>query len=259
MLQIPLIWLILCFLDESRGQIVITQTPASIQASPGDAVTIQCKASSSVTKYTVLYQFKSGQKPKLLIYDATNRFEGTPDRFSGSYGTTDFSFTINGVHVEDEAEYYCGQRQSLPLHRVTAERKLGLFVKRAGLAKALCYTFGAGTKLEVKRREDSTPLAIIFPPSPEQLKTDSATAVCLVSTFYPSSLTVAWKVDGTPVSEGVQTSPPASDTDNTYKLSSTLTLPTSDFNTHELYSCEVTHKTLSSPLVKSFRRSECSG
>uniref|UniRef100_A0A670K141 Ig-like domain-containing protein n=1 Tax=Podarcis muralis TaxID=64176 RepID=A0A670K141_PODMU len=258
MLQIPLIWLILCFLDgkrvsqanvvdspvcfipflpESRGQIVITQTPASIQASPGDAVTIQCKASSSVTKYTVLYQFKSGQKPKLLIYDATNRFEGTPDRFSGSYGTTDFSFTINGVHVEDEAEYYCGQR----------------------LAKALCYTFGAGTKLEVKRREDSTPLAIIFPPSPEQLKTDSATAVCLVSTFYPSSLTVAWKVDGTPVSEGVQTSPPASDTDNTYKLSSTLTLPTSDFNTHELYSCEVTHKTLSSPLVKSFRRSECSG
>uniref|UniRef100_A0A670JXC3 Ig-like domain-containing protein n=1 Tax=Podarcis muralis TaxID=64176 RepID=A0A670JXC3_PODMU len=215
-------------LPGSRGQIVIAQTPASIQASPGDAVTIQCKASSSVTKYTVLYQFKSGQKPKLLIYDATNRFEGTPDRFSGSYGTTDFSFTINGVHVEDEAEYYCGQRQSLPLHSDTLQ-------------------------------EDSTPLAIIFPPSPEQLKTDSATAVCLVSTFYPSSLTVAWKVDGTPVSEGVQTSPPASDTDNTYKLSSTLTLPTSDFNTHELYSCEVTHKTLSSPLVKSFRRSECSG
>uniref|UniRef100_A0A670JW12 Ig-like domain-containing protein n=1 Tax=Podarcis muralis TaxID=64176 RepID=A0A670JW12_PODMU len=228
------------------GQIVITQTPASIQASPGDAVTIQCKASSSVTKYTVLYQFKSGQKPKLLIYDATNRFEGTPDRFSGSYGTTDFSFTINGVHVEDEAEYYCGQRQ-----------RTWVFAEGMSNGKPLWFTFGGGTKLEIK--QDSTPLAIIFPPSPEQLKTDSATAVCLVSTFYPSSLTVAWKVDGTPVSEGVQTSPPASDTDNTYKLSSTLTLPTSDFNTHELYSCEVTHKTLSSPLVKSFRRSECSG
>ncbi|CAI5789743.1 immunoglobulin kappa light chain-like [Podarcis lilfordi] len=248
MLQIPLIWLILCFLDESRGQIAITQTPASIQASPGDRVTIQCKASSSVTKYTVLYQFKSGQKPKLLIYDATNRFEGTPDRFSGSYGTTDFSFTINGVHVEDEAEYYCGQRQSLPLHSDTLHN-----------GKPLWFTFGGGTHLEIKRREDSTPSAIIFPPSPEQLKTDSATAVCLVSTFYPSSLTVVWKVDGTPITEGVETSPPASDTDNTYKLSSTLTLPTSDFNTHESYSCEVTHKTLSSPLVKSFRRSECSG
>uniref|UniRef100_A0A670K0L8 Ig-like domain-containing protein n=1 Tax=Podarcis muralis TaxID=64176 RepID=A0A670K0L8_PODMU len=226
-------------LPGSRGQIVIAQTPASIQASPGDRVTIQCQASSSMSNDMALYQFKPGQKPKLLIHDATSRFEGTPDRFSGTYSNTDFSFTISNVRAEDqdEAEYYCGQR----------------------LAKALCYTFGAGTKLEVKRREDSTPLAIIFPPSPEQLKTDSATAVCLVSTFYPSSLTVAWKVDGTPVSEGVQTSPPASDTDNTYKLSSTLTLPTSDFNTHELYSCEVTHKTLSSPLVKSFRRSECSG
>uniref|UniRef100_A0A670JUD6 Ig-like domain-containing protein n=1 Tax=Podarcis muralis TaxID=64176 RepID=A0A670JUD6_PODMU len=195
----PVIFLLLLL-----GQIVITQTPASIQASPGDAVTIQCKASSSVTKYTVLYQFKSGQKP--------------------NYGTTDFSFTINGVHVEDEAEYYCGQRQTL------------------------CYTFGAGTKLEVKRREDSTPSALIFPPTPEQLKMDSATAVCLVSTFLPEQPDRGL--------ESGRHSP--SDTDNTYKLSSTLTFPTSDFNTHESYSCEVTHKTLSSPLVKSFKRSELS-
>uniref|UniRef100_A0A670JYQ6 Ig-like domain-containing protein n=1 Tax=Podarcis muralis TaxID=64176 RepID=A0A670JYQ6_PODMU len=85
-----------CFmplLPESSGQIVITQTPPSLQASPGDRVTIQCKAASSVSNYMALYQFKSG----------------TPDRFSGSQSGYDFSFTINGVHAGDEGEYYCGQ------------------------------------------------------------------------------------------------------------------------------------------------------
>uniref|UniRef100_A0A670JUM8 Ig-like domain-containing protein n=1 Tax=Podarcis muralis TaxID=64176 RepID=A0A670JUM8_PODMU len=219
---------------ESRGQIVITQTPASLQASPGDRVTILCRASSSVNSNMDFYQFKPGQKPKVLIYSGSSPFQETPDRFSGSRSNTDFSFTINGVDAEDEAEYHCFQRQN-------PRRQEGMML---GV---------------LDQREDSTPSALIFPPTPEQLKMDSATAVCLVSTFYPSNLTVVWKVDGTPVTEGVQTSPPASDTDNTYKLSSTLTFPTSDFNTHESYSCEVTHKTLSSPLVKSFKRSELSG
>uniref|UniRef100_A0A670JZU3 Ig-like domain-containing protein n=1 Tax=Podarcis muralis TaxID=64176 RepID=A0A670JZU3_PODMU len=223
------------------GQIVITQTPASLQASPGDRVTILCRASSSVNSNMDFYQFKPGQKPKVLIYSGSSPFQETPDRFSGSRSNTDFSFTINGVDAEDEAEYHW----------------TWVFAEGMSNGKPLWLIFGGGTKLEIT--QDSTPSALIFPPTPEQLKMDSATAVCLVSTFYPSNLTVVWKVDGTPVTEGVQTSPPASDTDNTYKLSSTLTFPTSDFNTHESYSCEVTHKTLSSPLVKSFKRSELSG
>uniref|UniRef100_A0A670JUQ9 Ig-like domain-containing protein n=1 Tax=Podarcis muralis TaxID=64176 RepID=A0A670JUQ9_PODMU len=149
---------------ESRGQIVITQTPASLQASPGDRVTILCRASSSVNSNMDFYQFKPGQKPKVLIYSGSSPFQETPDRFSGSRSNTDFSFTINGVDAEDEAEYHCFQRQKFPLQSETIQ-------------------------------EDSTPSALIFPPTPEQLKMDSATAVCLVSTFYPSNLTVVWKVD----------------------------------------------------------------
>ncbi|CAI5789741.1 immunoglobulin kappa light chain-like [Podarcis lilfordi] len=122
MLRICLIWLVSSFFAESSGQI-ITQTPASLQASPGDRVTIQCKAASSVSNYMALYQFKSGQKPKLLIYWGSTRFEGTPDRFSGSYSGNDFSFTINGVHAEDEGEYYCGQYNSFPLHSDTLQYK----------------------------------------------------------------------------------------------------------------------------------------
>ncbi|CAI5789742.1 light chain kappa variable region [Podarcis lilfordi] len=123
MLRICLIWLVSSFFAESSGQIVITQTPPSLQASPGDRVTIQCKAASSVSIYMALYQFKSGQKPKLLIYEGSTRFEGTPDRFSGSRSGNDFSFTINGVHAEDEGVYYCGQSYSFPLHSDTLQYK----------------------------------------------------------------------------------------------------------------------------------------
>nr|XP_008111308.1 PREDICTED: T-cell surface glycoprotein CD8 beta chain isoform X10 [Anolis carolinensis] len=233
MFQIYLIWLTLNLFKESSGQIVVTQSPASLHVNPGDTVTIKCKASSSISNEMDLYQFIPGQKPKLLIYHATYRFEGTPDRFSGSYSGTDFTFTISGVRPEDEAEYYCGQDYSTP------------------------FTFGAPTKLMVKQRDDAAPSASIFPPSQEQLKTNSATMVCLVTGFYPSDLNVAWKADGKAVTGDVQTSSAASEADKTYKLSSTLTLSRDEYNSHDTYDCEVTHKTLTKPLVKSFRRSEC--
>nr|XP_060638953.1 immunoglobulin kappa light chain-like [Anolis sagrei ordinatus] len=233
MLHIYLIWLALNLIKESSGQIVITQTPASVHVNPGDRVTIHCKASSSMSDDMALYQFIPGKKPKLLLYDSSSRFTGTPDRFSGSYSGTEFTFTISGVRPEDEAEYYCGQHYSYP------------------------YTFGVATKLQIKRKYDATPLASIFPPSQEQLKTNSATVVCLVTRFYPSELNVVWKADGKAVTGDVQTSSAASEADKTYKLSSTLTLSRDEYNSHETYSCEVTHKTLTEPLVKSFRRSEC--
>ncbi|CAM5110316.1 unnamed protein product [Eretmochelys imbricata] len=100
---------------ESSGQIVITQTPASVTVLPGETVTIQCKASSSISNEMDLYQFRSGEVPKLLIYHATNRFTGVPDRFSGRYSGTDFTFTISGVQADDEGEYYCQQDYTTPL------------------------------------------------------------------------------------------------------------------------------------------------
>ncbi|KAJ7313375.1 hypothetical protein JRQ81_004683 [Phrynocephalus forsythii] len=110
--------------DRSYGQIIITQTPSSFQANPGDTVTIQCTASSSVSSsYMHFYQFKPGQNPKLLIYSTSNRFGGTPDRFSGRGSGTSYTFTINGVHPEDEGEYYCCQGNSFPLHSDTYQYK----------------------------------------------------------------------------------------------------------------------------------------
>uniref|UniRef100_A0A8C8SI71 Ig-like domain-containing protein n=1 Tax=Pelusios castaneus TaxID=367368 RepID=A0A8C8SI71_9SAUR len=103
----------------SHGDIVTTQTPESLSVSPGERVTINCKASSSLTysgdDYLAWYQQKMGQAPKLLIYLASTRASGVPDRFSGSGSGTDFTLTISRVEAEDAGDYYCQQGYSIPL------------------------------------------------------------------------------------------------------------------------------------------------
>ncbi|EMP26807.1 Ig kappa chain C region [Chelonia mydas] len=108
-------------------------------------------------------------------------------------------------------------------------------------------------------RESAKPSVFIFHPSADQLSGGSATVVCLVSGFYPSALNVVWKRDDVATTTGVVTSQKQQDTsDSTYSLSSTLTLTKDEYNKHNLYSCEVTHETVSGSLVKSFKRLECS-
>uniref|UniRef100_A0A8C5PC08 Ig-like domain-containing protein n=1 Tax=Leptobrachium leishanense TaxID=445787 RepID=A0A8C5PC08_9ANUR len=91
----------------------MTQNPESVTASPGDTVTMYCKASSSLyysdngKNLLNWYQQKPGEPPQLLIYYADSRQTGTPARFSGSGSGTDFTFTITGVLIEDAAVYYC--------------------------------------------------------------------------------------------------------------------------------------------------------
>uniref|UniRef100_UPI0039BD93D6 HB0039 Fab light chain n=1 Tax=Homo sapiens TaxID=9606 RepID=UPI0039BD93D6 len=103
--------------------IQMTQSPSSMSASVGDRVTITCKASQNVRTAVVWYQQKPGKAPKALIYLASNRHTGVPDRFSGSGSGTDFTLTISSLQPEDFATYFCLQHWNYP------------------------YTFGQGTKL----------------------------------------------------------------------------------------------------------------
>uniref|UniRef100_UPI003FA615A5 mAb 5-6 Light chain n=1 Tax=Mus musculus TaxID=10090 RepID=UPI003FA615A5 len=104
----------------------VTQSPASLSMAVGKKVTIRCITSTGVDDDMNWYQQKPGEPPKLLISEGNTLRPGVPSRFSSSGYGTDFVFTIENMLSEDVADYYCLQSDNLP------------------------YTFGGGTKLEIK-------------------------------------------------------------------------------------------------------------
>lgn len=130
----------------SSGAIVLTQTPLSLSVSPGEPASISCRSSQSLESYTYYnvlrwYQQKPGQSPQLLIYEATNRASGVPDRFSGSGSGTDFTLKISRVEAEDAGVYYCQQFKEFPptvIQPLTQTPLLG-----AQLHTWLCVVWGS--------------------------------------------------------------------------------------------------------------------
>uniref|UniRef100_UPI0030846FAC RB2AT_87 Fab Light chain n=1 Tax=Oryctolagus cuniculus TaxID=9986 RepID=UPI0030846FAC len=213
----------------------MTQTPASVEAAVGGTVTIKCQASQSIYSYLAWYQQEPGQPPKRLIYKASTLASGVPPRFKGSGSGTEFTLTISDLECADAATYYCQSN----LYSINSDY---------GAA------FGGGTEVVVKRTV-AAPSVFIFPPSDEQLKSGTASVVCLLNNFYPREAKVQWKVDNALQSGNSQESVTEQDSkDSTYSLSSTLTLSKADYEKHKVYACEVTHQGLSSPVTKSFNR-----
>uniref|UniRef100_UPI00406992E5 007 Light Chain n=1 Tax=Homo sapiens TaxID=9606 RepID=UPI00406992E5 len=213
--------------------IQLTQAPLTVSASIGDTITLTCRASQDISIWLSWYRQMPGKAPELLIYAASTLRGGVPSRFSGARSGTDFSLKIKNLQPEDFATYYCFQSDSYP------------------------RAFGQGTKVEITRTV-AAPSVFIFPPSDEQLKSGTASVVCLLNNFYPREAKVQWKVDNALQSGNSQESVTEQDSkDSTYSLSSTLTLSKADYEKHKVYACEVTHQGLSSPVTKSFNRGEC--
>ncbi|XP_038648798.1 immunoglobulin lambda-1 light chain-like [Scyliorhinus canicula] len=232
-----LVALVLCLQSTNAG-IVLTQ-PASISSSLGKTVTITCTMSggSMNSYYTSWYWQKPGSAPVFVWGDYdSSRGSGIPVRFTGSRETSKnvMHLTNSNVMAEDVADYYCGAWDS----------------------SAGGFTFGKGTKLNLGAPQ--APSVSVLPPSSDQITAkDTATLVCLVSGFNPGAAEIEWTVDGSVRGNGVETSRIQQEADNTFSVSSYLTLSASEWDSHELYSCLVKHEALANPLKTSISRSNC--
>ncbi|XP_044921685.1 immunoglobulin lambda-1 light chain-like isoform X8 [Mustela putorius furo] len=214
----PLSLLVLTLCTGSVVSSEVTQPPF-VSVALGQTATITCTGEK--VKYSSIhwYQQKPGQAPLTVIYAEIERPSGIPERFSGSRSGNTATLTISSVQAEDEADYYCQSHYSYDN-----------------------AVFGGGTQLTVLGQPTSAPSVTLFPPSSEELAASKATLVCLISDFYPSGVTVAWKADGSPVTQGVETTKPSKQSNNKYAASSYLSLSPDKWQSHSSFSCLVTHE-----------------
>ncbi|XP_074146016.1 immunoglobulin lambda-1 light chain-like [Sminthopsis crassicaudata] len=220
MAWIPLLFPLLIGSTAPGAAYVLTQ-PSSMSKTLGETATIPCSGNGIGSKNVHWYQQKAGQAPGVVIYNDNSRPSWIPDRFSGANSGDRATLTISGLQAEDEAHYYCQvwDSNSSQWYRV----------------------MGNGTQLIVLGQPKLSPTVNVFALAQDELKTQKATLVCLMSGFYPGVVEVTWIMDGSPMSRGVETSRPFRQTDNKYSSSSYLTLSADQWMSASAFICKVTH------------------
>ncbi|XP_065821172.1 immunoglobulin lambda-1 light chain-like [Labrus bergylta] len=220
--------------------IVLTQTPAVHTVSTGQQVDLQCNIQRYDSNYVSWYKQVPGEAPQYVLRfhhsDSSLSFGSgfSSDRFnSKSSSNIDYQFIIKRAETGDSAQYFCQTWDDSASQAV----------------------FGQGTKLIVTSSSLSPPVLTVFPPSSAELQSNKASLVCLSSQSVPFA-DVSWSAAGSPVSSGISTSTAVQQPDQTFQISSYLSIQTSDWNMDKVYTCRVSLGSQTSE--KTFNKSHCS-
>ncbi|XP_043956109.1 immunoglobulin lambda-1 light chain-like [Gambusia affinis] len=221
------------------GVTVVTQKPPVLTVRKGETATMDCNLGSVSNHYAHWYKQIPGGAPQWVLsfyhsHSAPSYGSGfSSPRFTSTHqSTTDYRLIINNVEEQDSAVYYCNTWDSS--------------VKE--------FVFGPGTKLIVTGSTLPPPVLTVFPPSKAELQSSKATLLCLSTQSGPFA-DVNWLVDGSPVSSGISTSTAVQKPDQTFHISSSLSIQTSDWNGNKVYACKVSLG--SQTAEKTINKSEC--
>uniref|UniRef100_A0A3Q1JP27 Ig-like domain-containing protein n=1 Tax=Anabas testudineus TaxID=64144 RepID=A0A3Q1JP27_ANATE len=200
------------------GVTVVTQKPPVVTVRKGETAIMDCNLGIRYDKAVWYKQIPGGVPQFFLRYFHTDSSPTYGSGFSSPKFTcthqsaSDYRLIIKNVEEGDSAVYYC--------HTWDDSAKEELIVTSCTLPP---------------------PVLTIFPPSSAELMTNKASLVCLSS--LPSETKgfahVTWLADGSPVSSGVSTSTAVQQPDQSFHISSSLDIQTSEWNMDKVYTCKV--------------------
>nr|XP_061805714.1 immunoglobulin lambda-1 light chain-like [Nerophis lumbriciformis] len=215
---------------------VLTQTPAVLTVPGGREVVLDCNIQRDDDYEVSFYRQFPGDAPQLILrhrrsYSSPYYHSGFSYRQFGAKtsSSVDFQFIIKQAKAEYSAEYYC---------------KTWDTSARETVSHVITVVFGGGTKLLVTSSDVTPPVVTVFPPSNDEVQSKQATLVCVAiqSTRYAD---VTWLARGLPATGTVATGPATRETNGNYKISSYLTVQTSEWNSDVPYTCKVSLGSLS--------------
>ncbi|KAM9392542.1 immunoglobulin lambda-1 light chain-like [Pholidichthys leucotaenia] len=221
------------------GVTVVTQKPAVVTVRTGETATMDCNLGTVTDRSARWYKQIPGGVPQYVL--SNHHSWSSPEYGSGfsspkftstHQSQSDYRLIINTVEEGDSAVYYCHTWDN----------------------SAKEFVFGQGTKLIVTSCSLPPPVLTVFPPSTAELQSNKATLVCLSSQSVPFA-DVTWLTGGSPVSSGISTSTAVHRPDQTFQISSSLTIHTSDWNMDQLYTCKVSLGSQTSE--KNIKMSDC--
>ncbi|XP_059204842.1 immunoglobulin lambda-1 light chain-like [Centropristis striata] len=221
------------------GVILVTQKPPVVTVRKGETATMDCNLGTVTDESARWYKQIPGGVPQYVLrnyhgWSSPNYGSGfsSPKFTSTHQSRSDYRLIINNVEEGDSAVYYCKTWDS----------------------SAKDVVFGQGTKLIVTSSSLPRPVLTLFPPSSAELQSNKASLVCLSSQSVPFA-DVSWLVGGSPVSSGISTSTAVHKPDQTFQISSYLSVQTSDWNMDKVYTCKVSLGSQTSE--ENIKKSDC--